>query len=184
MFDAQVDAVRATLDAKGYKDVDIVVAETGWPHKGNPDEAGATVENARAFVSHLHSLSSTPRAPDKSVVTYIFAMYDEDLKPGKALERYFGLFQTSLSETYPMGLLRNGTAGLTPSTTPAPTMSAAVLKLGQQPQVGLQYDTRNFLIRVPPSVQVTPAQQGSTAAACPSGLCKLGPGTTTLRGPP
>ncbi|ONM56575.1 hypothetical protein ZEAMMB73_Zm00001d021229, partial [Zea mays] len=87
MFDAQVDAVCAALDAKGYKDVDIVVAETGWPHKGNPDEADATVENARAFVSglvsHLRSLSSMPRAPDKSVVTYIFAMYDEDLKPGK-----------------------------------------------------------------------------------------------------
>ena len=145
MFDAQVDAVRTTLDAKGYKDVDIVVAETGWPHKGNPDEAGATVENVRAFVSHLRSMSSTPRAPDKSVVTYIFAMYDEDLKPGKASERYFGLFQTSLAETYPTGLLRNGMAGLIPATAPAPapTTSAATLKPtpGQQTQVGLQYDT-------------------------------------------
>ncbi|MBO8831445.1 hypothetical protein INO48_14300, partial [Staphylococcus aureus] len=77
----------------------IVVAETGWPHKGDTDEAGATAENARAFVSglvsHLSSLAGTPRAPGKSVETYIFALYDEDLKPGKASERYFGLFQTS-----------------------------------------------------------------------------------------
>lgn len=171
MFDAQVDAVRAALDAKGYKDVDIVVAETGWPHKGDPDEAGATVENARAFVSglvsHLRSLSGTPRAPGKSVETYIFAMYDEDLKPGKASERYFGLFQTSLAETYPTGLLRNGTAGLIPATAPAPapTTSAATLK----PTPGQQ-------------TQVTPAQQGSTAAAGPSGICRPGPGTATSRG--
>jgi hypothetical protein len=149
MFDAQVDAVRAALDAKGYKDVEIVVAETGWPHKGDPDEAGATVENARAFVSglvsHLSSLAGTPRAPGKSVVTYIFAMYDEDLKPGKASERYFGLFQTSLTETYPTGLLRNGTAGLIPATVPAPAPTTSVPALkptpGQQPQVGLQYNT-------------------------------------------
>jgi hypothetical protein len=139
MFDAQVDAVCAALDAKGYKDVDIVVAETGWPHKGNPDEADATVENARAFVSglvsHLRSLSSMPRAPDKSVVTYIFAMYDEDLKPGKASERYFGLFQTSLAETYPTGLLRNGTTGLTPAT----TSGRAGISLSIQSDIALSY---------------------------------------------
>jgi hypothetical protein len=147
MFDTQVDVVRAELDGKGYKDVDIVVVKTGWPHKGDPDEADATVENARAFVSglvsHLRSLSGMLRAPGKSVETYIFTMYDEDLKLDKASERYFGLFQTSLAETYPTGLLRNGTARLTPATAPAPTTSAAALKptLGQQPQVGLQYDT-------------------------------------------
>ena len=40
MFDAQLDAIRAALDAKGYGDVDIVIAETGWPYKGDADEAG------------------------------------------------------------------------------------------------------------------------------------------------
>ncbi|OEL29515.1 Glucan endo-1,3-beta-glucosidase 7 [Dichanthelium oligosanthes] len=145
MFDAMVDAVRAALDAKGYKDVEIVVAETGWPHKGDPDEAGATVENARAFVSglvsHLRSLAGTPRVPGKSVDTYIFAVYDEDLKPGKASERYFGVFQTSLIETYPTGLLRNGTGGLGPAVAPAqaptsvqPQPAPTLPTPGQQPQ--------------------------------------------------
>lgn len=127
MFDAQVDAVRAALDAKGYKDVEVVVAETGWPHSGGTDEAGASVENARAFVSnlvsHLRSMVGTPRMPGKSVDTYLFAVYDEDLKPGKASEKSFGLFQTTLTETYPTGLMRNGTAGLAPA--PAPTMRPA-----------------------------------------------------------
>ncbi|KAL6637743.1 hypothetical protein ACP70R_025315 [Stipagrostis hirtigluma subsp. patula] len=167
MFDAQVDAVRAALDAKGYKDVEIVVAETGWPHKGDTDEAGATPENARAFVSglvsHLKSMAGTPRAPGKPVDTYIFAVYDEDLKPGKASERYFGLFQISpLAEMYPTGLLKNGTAGLAMAPAPAPASPAPA----QMPMPGQQ-------------PQVTPAQPG-LAAAGPSGLCT--PGTATVKG--
>ena len=31
MFDAQVDAVRSALNSMGFKNVEIVVAETGWP---------------------------------------------------------------------------------------------------------------------------------------------------------
>ncbi|XP_062214751.1 glucan endo-1,3-beta-glucosidase 7-like [Phragmites australis] len=172
MLDAQVDAVRAALDSKGYKDVEIVVAETGWPHKGDPDEAGATVENARAFVSglvsHLRSMAGTPRVPGKSVDTYIFAVYDEDLKPGKASERYFGLFQTSLTEMYPTGLLGNGTAWLGPAMAPAPATTTSVRPApAQMPMPGQQ-------------PQVTAAQPGSTAAAGPSSVCT--PGTGTARG--
>ncbi|KAK3149509.1 hypothetical protein QOZ80_3AG0218370 [Eleusine coracana subsp. coracana] len=144
MFDAMVDAVRAALDAKGYKDVEVVVAETGWPHKGDADETGATVDNARAYVSglvdHLRSGAGTPRTPGKPVETYLFAVYDEDLKPGKGSEKYFGLFQTSLTETYPTGLLRNGTAGLGPAVAPAPAVrpgpaTASPAPPGQQSQV-------------------------------------------------
>ncbi|CAN6281604.1 unnamed protein product [Urochloa humidicola] len=164
MFDAMVDAVRAALDAKGYKDVDIVVAETGWPHKGDADEAGATVENARAFVSglvsHLRSLAGTPRAPGKSVDTYIFAVYDEDLKPGKGSERYFGLFQTSLTETYPTELLRNGTVL-------GPAMAPSLAPTSVQPPPAL------------PTPQGTPTQSGSAAVAGPPGLCS--PGTSTAK---
>ncbi|KAG8097990.1 hypothetical protein GUJ93_ZPchr0013g37842 [Zizania palustris] len=148
MFDAQVDAVRAALDAKGYKDVEIVVAETGWPHSGGPNEAVATVENARAFVSnlvsHLRSMAGTPRVPGKSVDTYLFAVYDEDLKTGNPSEKSFGLFHTgSLAETYPTGLMRNGTNGLGPAKAPlssptlpvSPSPALASPAAVQQPQV-------------------------------------------------
>jgi hypothetical protein len=44
------------------------------PHSGGTDEAGASVENARAFVSglvsHLQSMVGTPRMPGKSVDTF------------------------------------------------------------------------------------------------------------------
>jgi hypothetical protein len=35
--------------------------------------------------------------PGKSVDTYLFALYDEDLKPGPGSERSFGLFKTDLT---------------------------------------------------------------------------------------
>ncbi|KAL6637575.1 hypothetical protein ACP70R_025147 [Stipagrostis hirtigluma subsp. patula] len=108
MFDAQVDAVKSALTRAGYGDVEIVVAETGWPTKGDATEAGATVENARAYasnlVAHLRSGAGTPLMPGKAVDTYLFALYDEDLKPGPASERAFGLFHTDLSMAYDAGL--------------------------------------------------------------------------------
>ncbi|TVU45327.1 hypothetical protein EJB05_04811 [Eragrostis curvula] len=161
MFDAMLDAVRAALDGKGYKDVEIVVAETGWPHKGDADEAGATPENAGAYVSglvaHLRSLAGTPRVPGKSVDTYLFAVYDEDLKPGKGSEKYFGLFQTSLTETYTTGLLRNGTAGLGPALAPAAAPTTSVR---------------------PAPALATPTPQVNTAT--PSSACT--PGTAAAKG--
>ncbi|CAI0377324.1 unnamed protein product [Linum tenue] len=91
MFDAQVDAVRSALNGIGFKDIDIMVAETGWPYKGDPNEVGASVENARAYngnlIAHLRSMAGTPLMPGKSVDTYLFALYDEDLKPGPSSER-------------------------------------------------------------------------------------------------
>lgn len=48
MFDAQVDAVYSALKALGYADMEVVVAETGWPSKGDPNEAGVNVQNALA----------------------------------------------------------------------------------------------------------------------------------------
>ncbi|CAN6298322.1 unnamed protein product, partial [Urochloa humidicola] len=100
MFDAQLDAVKAAMTRAGYGDVDVVVAETGWPTRGDAGEPGATPENARAYVSglvaHLRSGAGTPLMPGKAVETYLFALYDEDLKPGPASERAFGLYHTDL----------------------------------------------------------------------------------------
>jgi hypothetical protein len=41
--------------------------------------------------------------PGKSVDTYLFALYDEDLKPGPGSERSFGLFKTDLTMVYDFG---------------------------------------------------------------------------------
>ncbi|XP_076895297.1 glucan endo-1,3-beta-glucosidase 7-like isoform X2 [Bidens hawaiensis] len=125
MFDAQVDAVRSALNALAFNDVEIVVAETGWPYKGGVDEAGATVENAKAYngnlVAHLRSMTGTPLMPGKSIDTYLFALYDEDLKGGKLSERYFGIYNVDLTPVYDVGLSKSSQGGL--ATAPAPTIS-------------------------------------------------------------
>lgn len=88
-----------------------MVAETGWPYKGDPNEVGPSVDNAKAYngnlINHLRSMVGTPVMPGISVDTYIFALYDEDLKPGPGSERSFGLFKPDLSVTYDVGLSKN-----------------------------------------------------------------------------
>ncbi|KAL6526110.1 Glucan endo-1,3-beta-D-glucosidase [Orobanche hederae] len=125
MFDAQVDGVYSALKEKGFEDIEIVVAETGWPYRGDSDEVGVSLDNAKAYngnlIKHLRSNVGTPRMPGKSVDTYIFALYDEDLKPGPGSERAFGLYSPDLTAIYDAGLLKSTqTPAPTPST-PAPT---------------------------------------------------------------
>ena len=107
---AQVDAVHAALSAAGFEDIEIVVAETGWPSRGDSNEVGPGVENAQSYngnlIKHLRSLVGTPSMPGKSVDTYIFALYDEDLKPGPSSERAFGIFKTDLTVAYDVGLAK------------------------------------------------------------------------------
>lgn len=111
MMYVQVDAVRSALNAFGFNDVEILIAETGWPYKGDSNEVGPSVENARAYngnlIAHLRSLAGTPLMPGKSVETYIFALYDENLKAGPGSERAFGLFKPDLSMTYDVGLSKS-----------------------------------------------------------------------------
>lgn len=112
----QVDAVHSALSAIGFKDIEIVVAETGWPYKGDPNEVGPSVDNAKAYngnlINHLRSVVGTPLMPGKSVDTYIFALYDEDLKPGPGSERSFGLFKPDLSMTYGIDLSKSSQVNL------------------------------------------------------------------------
>lgn len=107
----QVDAVHSALSAMGFKDIEIVVAETGWPYKGDSNEVGPSLDNAKAYngnlINHLRSMVGTPLMPGKSVDTYIFALYDENLKPGPGSERSFGLFKPDLSVTYEINLSKN-----------------------------------------------------------------------------
>ncbi|KAK7341488.1 hypothetical protein VNO80_24419 [Phaseolus coccineus] len=120
MFDAQVDAVHSGLSSMGLEDMEIVIAETGWPSRGDTNEVGATLENARAYngnlIAHLRSMVGTPSMPGKSVDTFIFALYDEDLKPGPASERAFGLFKTDLTMAYDVGLDKSSTGHKNPPT--------------------------------------------------------------------
>lgn len=110
MFDAQMDAVFSAMKKVGYDDVDIVVAETGWPSAGDPNQPGVSLENALSYngnlVKHVNSGKGTPLMPNRTFETYIFSLFNENLKPTTS-ERNYGLFKPDLNPVYDVGVLRN-----------------------------------------------------------------------------
>ncbi|XP_068635196.1 glucan endo-1,3-beta-glucosidase-like [Aristolochia californica] len=129
MFDAQLDAVYSAMKRLGYGDVDIVVAETGWPSLGDPNQPAVNMANAISFngnlIRHVNSGKGTPLMPGRKFDTYIFALFNENLKPGSTAERNFGLFWPDFTPVYDVGILKGGKSrGSTPSV-PAPSGSGA-----------------------------------------------------------
>ncbi|KAK4490328.1 hypothetical protein RD792_001001 [Penstemon davidsonii] len=129
MFDAQLDAIRSALNSMGFNGVEIVIAETGWPYKGDINEVGASLENAKTYngnlITYLRSMVGTPLMSGKSVDTYLFALYDEDQKPGPTSERSFGLFKTDLSSIYDIGLSKTSQQATPSIPKTAPVTSSA-----------------------------------------------------------
>ncbi|EYU37792.1 hypothetical protein ABFS82_02G024000 [Erythranthe guttata] len=167
MFDAQVDSVHSALKGMGFKDVEIVVAETGWPYKGDSNEVGPSLDSAKAYngnlINHLRSMVGTPLMPGKSVDTYIFALYDEDLKPGPGSERSFGLYKPDLSPIYDVSLSKTTkTPAPTPATPAAPTTPAT-------PPPGKTPATTPSPVATPvnpaPTTPVSPVNPGPTTPA-------------------
>lgn len=101
LFDSITDAVFAALEKVGGGSVEIVVAESGWPSKGNGDIA--TVENAKMYnnnlIRHVLGNSGTPRRPGTSIEAYVFGLFNENLKPA-GTEQSFGLFYPDMTEVY------------------------------------------------------------------------------------
>eukprot|EP00249_Psilotum_nudum_P004237 c17777_g1_i1 orf=383-1750(-) len=107
MFDAMLDAVYSAMAALGYKNIDIVVTETGWASAGDLNEKGADVQNAQTYNSnlmkHIQLNQGTPLRPNNFNQAYIFALFNEDLKPGPTSERNYGLFKPNMTPAYDVG---------------------------------------------------------------------------------
>ncbi|XP_019172539.1 PREDICTED: glucan endo-1,3-beta-glucosidase, acidic-like [Ipomoea nil] len=101
LFDALLDSMYAAVQKAGGPNVPIVVSETGWPSAGG---FAATTQNAatyyRNLISHVKGNAGTPLKPGRSIETYLFAMYDENLKGGDAVEKNFGVFRPDKSSKY------------------------------------------------------------------------------------
>ncbi|XP_027342442.1 glucan endo-1,3-beta-glucosidase 14-like [Abrus precatorius] len=108
MLYAQIDAVYAAMKALGHTDIEVRISETGWPSKGDPDEVGATPENAEIYNSNLlkriEQKQGTPANPSVPIDIFVFALFNEDLKPGPISERNYGLYYPDGTPVYNIGL--------------------------------------------------------------------------------
>ncbi|WCJ36658.1 Glucan endo-1 3-beta-glucosidase [Euphorbia peplus] len=103
LFDAMLDTVYAALEKVGGSGVNVVVSETGWPSAENGNFA--TIDNAQIYVNsvirHVKSCTGTPMKPQTLIEAYIFAIFNEDLKPA-GTEQHFGLFFPNETPVYPV----------------------------------------------------------------------------------
>ncbi|KAL2899423.1 Glucan endo-1 3-beta-glucosidase 14 [Bienertia sinuspersici] len=108
MLYAQLDAVYAAIKKMGHSDIEVHVSETGWPSKGDPNEVGASVQNAATYNGNLlqrvEKKEGTPGRPDVPIRVYVFALFNENLKPGPSSERNYGLYYPDVSPVYNIGL--------------------------------------------------------------------------------
>lgn len=105
MLYAQVDAVTFAAARLGYGGVPVHVSETGWPSKGDANEAGASAANAAAYNGNLarrvlSGNAGTPRRPDADIDVYLFALFNENQKPGPTSERNYGVFYPNQQKVY------------------------------------------------------------------------------------
>ncbi|KAM1168583.1 hypothetical protein PS1_030590 [Malus domestica] len=115
LLEAQIDAVFAAMSAVGHGDVKVVVTETGWPSKGDENEIGSGQANAAAYngnlVKRILTGGGTPLKPKDPLNVYLFALFNEDQKPGPTSERNYGLFYPDEKKVYDIALTAAGLSG-------------------------------------------------------------------------
>ncbi|XWS73907.1 hypothetical protein CRYUN_Cryun02cG0169400 [Craigia yunnanensis] len=108
MLYAQVDAVYSAIKAMGHTDIEVRVSETGWPSRGDENEVGATPENAGLYngnlLKRIEEKQGTPAKPNVPIDIYVFALFNENLKPGPASERNYGLYYPDGTPVYNIGV--------------------------------------------------------------------------------
>ncbi|CAH9086711.1 unnamed protein product [Cuscuta europaea] len=107
MLDAQIDAAYAALEDLGFKEMEVVITETGWASHGDSNEPAATTDNARTYNYNLRKRlakrKGTPMRPKNVLKAYIFALFNEDSKPGQMSEKNYGLFKADGNVSYDIG---------------------------------------------------------------------------------
>ncbi|KAL2558958.1 Glucan endo-1 [Forsythia ovata] len=113
VFDAIVDAAYFAMSSLNFTNIPVIVTESGWPSKGDSSEPDATLDNANTYNSNLirHVLNNTgtPKHPGIAISTYIYELYNEDLRSGPITEKNWGLFNANGVPVYSLHLTGSGT---------------------------------------------------------------------------
>lgn len=110
LFDQMIDALIFAMKRLGYPNIRVFLAETGWPNGGDFDQIGANIYNAATYNRNvINKLTArppvgTPARPGSVLPAFIFALYNENQKPGPGTERHFGLLYPSGSYIYEIDL--------------------------------------------------------------------------------
>lgn len=112
VFDAMVDAAYFAMADLNVTNVPVLVTESGWPSKGDSNEPDATVENANTYnsnlIRHVVNKTGTPKHPGIAVSTFVYELYNEDMKPGPVSEQNWGLFGPNGEPIYILRLHESG----------------------------------------------------------------------------
>ncbi|CAN6199565.1 unnamed protein product [Urochloa humidicola] len=104
MFDAIIDATYNAIQAMNFTGIPVLVTASGWPWRGGPDEKAATVDNALAYntnlIRHVLNNSGTPSQPMNQSSTYIFELFNEDLRSGPVSEKNWGIMFPNATTVY------------------------------------------------------------------------------------
>ncbi|XP_076895866.1 putative glucan endo-1,3-beta-glucosidase A6 [Bidens hawaiensis] len=110
LLEQMLDAVYFAMKRAGYPNIRIFIAETGWPNGGDIDQIGANIYNAAVYNRNVIKLLTekpvrgTPYKPFVVLPSFIFALYNENQKPGLGTERHFGLLYPNGTGIYPIDL--------------------------------------------------------------------------------
>ncbi|KAI3519919.1 hypothetical protein L1887_09139 [Cichorium endivia] len=173
-FDQLMDAVHVSMKKLGYPDVEVVVAETGWPSGGDPANLHANPVNAAAYIGGLmkkvNSGDGTPLMPGKKFETYIFALFNENLKGPSLDEKNFGLFQPNFTQVYNVGIM-HAPQDLAPSPSPlsaasdAPSSSAG--PWDDAPFFNKSKPFTSSPVEAPPGTTTAPTSTSAVRASSP-----------------
>lgn len=112
VFDAMVDATYFAMGFLNFTNIPVMVTESGWPSKGDSNEPDATLENANSYnsnlIRHVLNKTGTPKHPGIAVSTFIYELYNEDMKPGPLSEKNWGLFDANGLPIYILHLTGSG----------------------------------------------------------------------------
>ncbi|CAL0313494.1 unnamed protein product [Lupinus luteus] len=110
LLDQMLDSLIFAMSKLGFSNIQLAIAETGWPNSGDIEEHGANIFNAATYNRNLINRMTTnpplgtPARPRVSIPTFIFSLFNENQKTGPGTERHWGLLHPDGTPIYEIDL--------------------------------------------------------------------------------